>query len=162
MAMQEVSELAGVARGTLYRHFPSRQHLLTAMAQYDERIFTQGLADAVARAEQTPAGRVTTLTAYSAEYLKAHPARALVRSDPDFFLGYLQGQLPAMRALLQEHLGDLLPESPAVKAGGLSVEQLADVVVRLLASNWIMPGPDADQLVETVRGLLVAASIDDV
>jgi AcrR family transcriptional regulator len=157
MGMQEVSEVAGVSRGTVYRHYPSRQHVLTAMAQYDERLFTEGLAAAVTSAGPAPVDRVNALTAYSVAYLEEHPARAMMRSDPDFFVEYLQGQLPAMRTLLCEHLGDVLAASPAVRAGGISVQQLADVLVRLFASNWILPEPDTDQLAATARGLLIAS-----
>ena len=47
LGMQEISEAAGVSRGTLYRYFPSKVHVLVAAANYDERRFTDGLAAAV-------------------------------------------------------------------------------------------------------------------
>ena len=40
LGMQEVSEAAGVSRGTLYRYFPSKDHLLAAVAGFDEHRFS--------------------------------------------------------------------------------------------------------------------------
>ena len=46
--MQEVSEAAGVSRATLYRYFPSKDHLMDAVAVFDEHTFNEGLAVALA------------------------------------------------------------------------------------------------------------------
>ena len=57
LGMQEVSEAAGVSRGTLYRYFPSKECLLDAVADFDERVFNQGLAAAVpAACRNLPSG----------------------------------------------------------------------------------------------------------
>src|ERR1700692_4775574 len=50
LGMQEIAEAAGVSRGTLYRYFPSKDHVLMGAADYDERRFSVGLDAALARA----------------------------------------------------------------------------------------------------------------
>jgi AcrR family transcriptional regulator len=57
LGMQEVSEAAGVSRGTLYRYFPNRDRLLDGVAGYDEANFTRGLAAALAPVHE-PAERL--------------------------------------------------------------------------------------------------------
>ena len=43
---------------------------------------------------------------------------------------------------------------PAVAAGTLGKDQLADVIVRLFASSWIIPETDAASLVQSVSRIL--------
>ena len=64
LGMQEVSEAAGVSRGTLYRYFPSKDHLLDAVAAYDEGRFAIGLAEVLAPVTE-PAERIHTLVAFA-------------------------------------------------------------------------------------------------
>jgi AcrR family transcriptional regulator len=156
LGMQEVSEAAGVSRGTLYRYFPSRDHLLDAVADYDEGRFATGLAAVLAPVTE-PAARIHTLVAFAFDYIRLHPARSLFASEPEFVLGYLFQHLPKLRQALLEQLGDAFDAVPAVAAGSLSREQLADVIVRLFVSSLIMPEPDDRALVQSINAILQAA-----
>src|SRR5580693_6413974 len=83
LGMQEISEAAGVSRGTLYRYFPSKDHVLVAAAAYDERRFTDGLAAALASVDDGPANsaeRIRTFIAFAFDYIANHPSRALFES----------------------------------------------------------------------------------
>jgi AcrR family transcriptional regulator len=154
LGMQEVSEAAGVSRGTLYRYFPSKDHLLGALAIFDERNFTNGLAAAL-RPVDDPAERIRTLVAFAFDYIRMHPARALFESEPAFILGYLLVHLPKLQLALIEQLGDALDLVPAVASGALNREQLADVVVRLFASSFIIPESDERTVVQSIYGILL-------
>src|SRR5580698_9336501 len=79
LGMQEVSEAAGVSRATLYRYFPSKEHLLNAVAVFDEHRFSEGLAAALAASED-PAERMRAFVAFAFDYIRTHPARALFES----------------------------------------------------------------------------------
>src|SRR5271154_6251827 len=50
LGMREISEAAGVSRGTLYRYSPSKEHVLAGAADFDERRFTTGLDEVLAAA----------------------------------------------------------------------------------------------------------------
>jgi AcrR family transcriptional regulator len=154
LSMQEVSEAAGVSRGTLYRYFPSKDHLLAGVASYDERKFTVGLATALAPVED-PSVRIQTLVAFAFDYIRMHPARALFESEPDFVLGYLLTHLPKLQAALLEQLGEAFDAVPAVASGSLSRQQLADVIVRLFTSSFIIPESDDRALVQSINGILL-------
>ena len=155
--MQEVSEAAGVSRGTLYRYFPSKDHLMDAVAVFDEQQFSDGLAASLA-AGRDPAEQIRLFVAFAFDYIRMHPARSLFESEPAFVLGYLLVHLPKLQSTLLEQLGDALDAAPAVASGSLSREQLADVVVRLFASSFIIPEPDDRALVQSVTGILLPSA----
>ncbi len=154
--MKEVSEAAGVSRGTLYRYFPSKEHLLDAVAIFDEYSFSEGLSAALDACDE-PTERMRAFVAFAFDYIRVHPARDLFESEPGFVLGYLLVHLPKLQSALLDQVGDAFDAVPAVAAGALTREQLVDVVVRLFASSFIIPEPDDRALVQSVNGLLLPA-----
>lgn len=157
LGMQEVSEAAGVSRATLYRYFPSKDRLMDAVAIFDERTFSEGLAASLAVVEE-PADRIRTFVAFAFDYIRTHPARALFETEPAFVLGYLLAHLPKLQRAFLDQLGDAVDAAPAVASGSLSREQLVDVVVRLFASSFIIPEPDDRALVQAVDGILLPSA----
>jgi AcrR family transcriptional regulator len=153
LGMQEIAEAAGVSRGTLYRYFPNRDSILAAAADFDEQRFSAG-ADAVLAAVTRPEQRISAFLTYAFGFIRAHPARSVFESEPGFVLSYLLSHLPALRGELILRLGDALDTVPAVKRGDLDREQLADVIVRLFASSWIMPESDERTLVDSINRIL--------
>jgi AcrR family transcriptional regulator len=153
LGMQEIAESAGVSRGTLYRYFPGKEQVLAAAAAYDERRFSSGL-DAALAATASPEQRVGAFMAYSFDFIRSHSARSLFESEPGFVMSYLLDHLPALRTELMERLGDALDRVPAVTSGAFDRDQLADVIVRLFASSWIIPETDEASLVQSVNRIL--------
>src|SRR6516165_2827175 len=153
LGMAQIADAAGVSRGTLYRYFPSRDHVLAAAADYDEVRFRAGLDEALAQV-QAPEERIVAFVGYAFEFIRSHPARPLFESEPGFVLSYLLDHLPALRGELIERLGDALDAVPAVAEGALEREQLADVIVRLFLSSWIIPESDEASLVQSVSRML--------
>jgi AcrR family transcriptional regulator len=157
LGMREIAETAGVSRGTLYRYFPSKDHVLASAAAYDALRFSDGL-DAVLAAALSPGERITAFMAYAFEFIRSHPCRPLFESESSFVLGYLLDHLPSLRAELVVRLGDALDTVPAVASGSLGRGQLADVIVRLFASSWIIPETDDASLVQSVNRILQISS----
>ena len=153
LGMREIAETAGVSRGTLYRYFPSKDQVLVAAADYDERRFRRGI-DEVLSSVQDPAQRVGAFMAYAFEFIRSHPARSLFESEPGFVMSFLLDHLPALHSQLVERLGDALDTVPAVASGALDRGQLADVIVRLFASSWLIPESDDASLVHSVNRIL--------
>ena len=157
LGMRELAEAAGVSRGTLYRYFPSKEHVLAAAAAFDGQRFTDGL-DAALAVERAPAQRISAFMSYSFEFIRTHPCRPLFESEPGFVMSYLLDNLPALRDELVRHLGDAFDAVPAVAAGTLGKDELADVIARLFASSWIIPETDDASLVQAVNRILQISS----
>jgi AcrR family transcriptional regulator len=156
LAMQEISEAAGVSRGTLYRYFPSKEDVLAAAADLDEQRFRVGLDEVLAGATG-PQQRIAAFMSYAFAFIRSHSARSLFESEPGFVLSYLLDHLPSLRAELLVRLGEDLGAVPAVAAGDLDREELADLIVRLFASSWIIPEADEASLVRSVNHVLQIA-----
>ena len=156
LGMQEISEVAGVSRGTLYRYFPSKEHVLVAAASYDERRFSDGLSQALASATD-PAERMRTFIAFAFDYIRTHPARALFETEPEFVLSYLLDHLPKLRAAVLEQLGDALDAVPAVASGQVERGELTDIIVRLFASSWLIAESDDRTLAQSLNHILLPA-----
>jgi hypothetical protein len=95
---------------------------------------------------------------YSFEFIRTHPCRPLFESEPGFVMSYLLDNLPALRDELVRHLGDAFDAVPAVAAGTLGKDELADVIARLFASSWIIPETDDASLVQAVNRILQISS----
>ena len=159
LAMQEISDAAGVSRATLYRYFPSKEDVLAAAVDFDEQRFRVGLDDVLAAAAD-PQERIAAFMSYSFSFIRSHSARSLFESEPGYVLGYLLDHLPSLREELLVRLGDDLGAVPAVAAGDLDREQLADLIVRLFAASWIVPESDDASLVKSVNRILHIAPED--
>src|ERR1700751_2788342 len=94
LGMQEIAEAAGVSRGTLYRYFPSRDHVLAAAADFDEQRFSAGADDVLASVTE-PEQRISAFLGYAFEFIRSHSARSLFESEPGFVLSYLLDHLPS-------------------------------------------------------------------
>ncbi len=154
---QEISEAAGVSRGTLYRYFLEQgPRLLAAAAAYDERRFTDGLAAALASVgSASPADRIRRFIAFAFDYIANHPSRELFESEPEFVLSYLLDHLPRLRGAILEQLGTALDSVPAVQSGRVTRGELTDVIVRLFASSWLIAESDERTLVQSINHILV-------
>jgi AcrR family transcriptional regulator len=157
LGMREIAEVAGVSRGTLYRYFPSKDHVLAAAAGYDAQRFSDGL-DAVLATADPPGERISAFMSYAFDFIRTHPCRPLFESEPGFVMSYLLDHLPALRDELVERLGDDLDAVPAVAAGTLRREELVDVIARLFASSWIIPETDDASLVQSLNRVLQISS----
>src|ERR1700692_385390 len=76
LGMREIAEGAGGSRGTLYRYFPSKDHVLAAAAEYDAQRFSDGI-DEVLAAARSPEDRISAFMAYAFDFIRSHPCRPL-------------------------------------------------------------------------------------
>ena len=124
--MGDVASVAGIAKGTLYNHFRTKNDLLTAaVAAGVEALGDDCLTMAVGHGE---AGLARALR-HAAETLSAHPALVRVAAEEPAELvrlllpGY-DGAWPVARAAVARVVAAALPAPPAVGAAG-NVESAA-------------------------------------
>lgn len=146
LALEDVANEARVSRQTVYRHFGSREGLISAViVREEERL----IARMTARARQSGLSAEDAIHAAIEEALIAareHPLLdRLLASEPEALLPFLTMNhgpvLSAARPVVEELLRDRLPDAPR--------EQLAadaDALTRLIVSYAISPGEQSAQV----------------
>ena len=152
LTLSAVAEAAQVSRPTLYRWFATREDLLKAMSDHQERRFYEGLAEAL-ELERTPARRLDAALGYLVTYLDETFGPASPVVEPGFTVGSLKASLPKQKATWVRLLGDALARVPAVRAGDLSVEQAAELFLRLAYSHYLIPSPEPQVLLQAMRSM---------
>jgi AcrR family transcriptional regulator len=149
--MREVASRAGVALGTLYRYFPSKEHLLVSLMLDQVR----GLADRLA--VRPPEGadsvdRVSDVLRRANRALQAQPEvttamiRALVSGNTD-----IAPVVASVREEMRRIITDaLVEEGPADEDRLLRIDLLSDVWLAAVVS-WISGSADVDSVVPRLR-----------
>lgn len=150
LTVSAVAEAAQVSRPTLYRWFATRDDLLEAMSLRQEKRFYEGLADAL-ELERTPAARLDAALDYLVTYLDETFGPASPLMEPGFTVHALAASLPKQKATWVGLVGDALARVPAVEAGELSVEQAAELFLRLAYSHYLIPSPEPEVLLHCMR-----------
>jgi AcrR family transcriptional regulator len=153
LTMSDVSASAGVSRPTLYRYFPTKQALLLALALHEQERFDAGLRAAVESAP-SPDEQLERATEYLVDFLHENRARQLIDVEPLFVLDRLRTSLPVQTAAITELLGDALARTPPVRRGDATPHDLAEMIARIAMSHFLLPHPDPEALLRTLRSLL--------
>ncbi|TDJ04210.1 MAG: TetR/AcrR family transcriptional regulator [Deltaproteobacteria bacterium] len=150
LGMSDVSQSAGVSRGTLYRYFPTREDLMTGVVREEVRRFRERVQGALTEPGSNEQ-RIQVVLEQAAQHIREHgPLQRILETDPAFLLTSLRAQFPTIRAGLHELLAPLLRETEAVRAGIVHEDQLVDWTTRMLISVLLFQDPDPDGM---ARGL---------
>ncbi|HEX3732245.1 MAG TPA: TetR/AcrR family transcriptional regulator [Mycobacteriales bacterium] len=153
LSMSDVCDEAGIARGTLYRYFKSKDDVLEAIGHHVVANLTVALEQGI-QENPKPADRVRVVADVLIGFWRLHPELARVgQVEPAFALSYLNRVLPQFRAILRETLDPLLTETAAVRAGTATVDQLIDLIIRIAVSHYLLPNEFSDALPELLAGL---------
>lgn len=149
LAMRDVGECAGVARGTVYRHFPNREALLEEMARREAERFMARWRETLEAAP--PGERLQVAFAWPARFAREHPLlQRLVETDPDFVLRSVRENYPAVKDIIARLLGPVIAESTLARRGGVPLDQLVDWTARVLISAFLVPEEEPESM---ARGL---------
>lgn len=153
LTMSDVSERSGLSRGTLYRYFPTKEDLLAVLAEYEQDRFADGLRGALAAAPGSPT--LASVVEYLLTYLRQHPALPqMIDVEPEFVLAFLRRQMPVFHRITEELLGTVMESVGAVRSGLVSVEELDEMLLRLVLSVFLVPGESGTVTVGVLEGAL--------
>lgn len=144
LTMSDVIEEAGVARGTLYRYFANKDALLLGVADHVRDVGIGNLRAAVENCPD-PADRfdVVASVILGTDWFPPNSMR-LLETEPAFALGFLREVFPWWLGEVSALFADAADHLPGVADGELTVEELAEVLLRLSVAEWLVP-PTADR-----------------
>jgi AcrR family transcriptional regulator len=153
LTMSDVSDRAGLSRGTVYRYFPSKEDLLAVLAEYEQNRFAEGLRRSLSATTGEPA--LVDVAEYVADYLRQHPALPLmIDVEPEFVLAFLRRQMPVFHRITEELLGGVLANSQPVRDGRVTPAELADLLLRVVLSVFLVPGEEGQVTPGVLEGAL--------
>lgn len=158
MALEEVADVAGVSRQTIYRHFGSRDGLLGAVIVREEEQILATL-DAAASGADDLRDAIAAGLAAALEGAAEHPLlRRLLRDEPENLLPFLAlPRGPVLGVLGPAVAGIVRRFEPGLAEADLDF--VADVVGRVTLS-WVISPPD--EAVVDVAHRLAGLVVDGV
>jgi AcrR family transcriptional regulator len=149
--MSAIAAAAGVSRPTLYRWFPTKDALLEALTAYEGQLFDTRLREVIA-AQRSAGARLDAALRFVVTYLDGLMGPDPIGADPAFAIQSLAASLePFTRTLVR--LLDGMQAVPAVRRGQLTPEQAAELFMRLAYSHYLVPHPDPEALLASMRSL---------
>ncbi len=147
--VEDVARNAGIARQTVYRYFPSKEHLITALVLQEQEKFLDGIRAAFDAAPDLESSLEGGLL-FCLRFAREHPLLdRLLNTDPETLLPYLTVRAaPAIRRA-RAVLKQLVTEKAWVRAN--AVDAAVDAAVRVAVSYALTPPDQSPEVV--ARGL---------
>ena len=161
LTMTDVSSLAKVSRGTVYRYFATRDELFEGILRYETERFER---EVNTRLEGLEAGgpRLAGLVDFLPDYLGNHPALTqLLETDPRYVLDFLWDNLDTFRKVMLGTSEPLLSRLPLVESGLVQAKELNELLLRVLISYFLLPRADNDGSLTALGLILGSLSITD-
>ena len=147
--VEDVARAAGIARQTVYRYFPSKDHLITALVLQEQEKFLDGIRAAFAADPDLETALYDGML-FSLRFAREHPLLdRLLGTDPETLLPYLTVRAAPVIRRARGVLRQLLTQKAWVREDML--DAAVDAAVRVVQSYALTP---PDQPPEAIaRGL---------
>jgi AcrR family transcriptional regulator len=150
LSMREIAAAAGVSRRTVYRYFSSRDAVLTCMSEQVRRRWESALDEAV-RATPAEEHRVRVVIHSILCLSELIPeSRTIVDNDPAYALAYLTQHFPDFIDAIVRVMAPVLGTAAAVHARMLSEREVAEILLRIALTDFLVPGNRDSALSEQV------------
>ena len=137
LSLSEVAVHAGVSRMTLYRLFPSKDHLISAYTDWESDNLEAGLAKATAGLRGTE--RVEATLKLLVDYQASYSGVRMIDIEP----GQVITRMTALMPVLRKRLESILP--------GPDAEIAAGAVMRIIVAHYVVAGDDSHEFLAQLR-----------
>ena len=137
LSLSDVAAQAGISRPTLYRWFASKDELLTAVGEFEQRKFDEGITKATAGLKGVE--KLDAALRFIVDFQHAHSLGRMIEVEPAHVVAQMGQVLPIMR----ERLARLLPGDDGAVA--------AATAIRVAASHYIVRSDDTGELLAQLR-----------
>jgi len=158
LSVVDVARRAGISRPTLYKHFPSKESLVSAAVLREAERLTASVLDAAAVGD-TPEAALAAGVLAALRLTREHPLLdRLIATEPEALMPLVLSDGGPVMTLVRSTVERLLvaeldPSDP------VAVRRLADVLTRLLSSYALSAPDDPPELVAAAIASLVTRGI---
>jgi len=154
--MAGIGREAGVSRRTLYRYFNNREDVLEAIAEHVGGTYSRIIEDAIAAVPELDR-RVDVVLSTTVHYGDHHPAAvAVFQMEPGFTLQFLQSTLAHYVDVIATAIEPAVASLDVVRRGGVTVDQIAEIIIRLGVSGFMLDSDERESLGAVLTQLLHA------
>ena len=159
LSMSEVGRLAGVGSGTVYRHFPTRDALLGALATREARRFVDRLNDSLKPSPgQSP---IDILVHHSTWTVREYTILCeLLEAEPGFVLQAIREGFGTLRESVGKLMAPWLADQAEARSASLTDDQLFDLLTRLLLSHFLVPEGEPERVAREVAELIRSVTLE--
>lgn len=141
MTMNDIAREAGIARVTVYTHFPTKDDVLRAAALHELGLFLEEL-DTELQAHSTFEHRLVRTGVVAIRAMRRHPVvQHLLRTEPETLMPFLVGDSPLLEAA-QGWATEVLFEDEHLLAIGR--EHAGEMLTRFVHSLLVRPSSTYD------------------
>ncbi len=159
LTMDDVARLAGLARQTVYRYFPSKDALVVALVEREEEAFIEGVRAANDKHERLE-DVMRDAILFSLKTAREHPLLdRLLASEPEVLLPYLTTRGGGLVARARSVIEELSAGRPDVRPE--LIHRTADLAVRAIVSYVITPSDDDPNAIAAETARVLARALED-
>ena len=163
LSMSDISEAAAVSRGTLYRHFSTKEEVLDAVSEHVSLSFEQGVVEA-ALAQSDPLEALRAVLKLHFSLSTEQQMVNVVEVDPEFVIGFLRDHFFRHVAAATTALKPVFNHIEALTGLELDRALLAEAIIRVELSTVLVPASPEwnaipDSFPDALGALLAAASL---
>ncbi|WP_432198176.1 TetR/AcrR family transcriptional regulator [Streptomyces sp. bgisy027] len=146
LSMSDIGDSANVSRGTLYRYFASKDDVIAALPDHLLMRWEQHLRGAVAQQPRRE-DRVRVVMEAIIGYATASPELLrMIQLEPEFGLDFLERKLPDSVRIVADLLEPVIDDAAVVHARVITGPELAEILLRIAMSGFLVPGTRTRQL----------------
>ncbi|GFE75758.1 TetR/AcrR family transcriptional regulator [Novosphingobium aerophilum] len=138
LSMSDISESSGVSRGTLYRHFASKEEVLAAVSEYICSSFEKGIVEA-GEGIPDPIERFRAVMKFFGRFTIERSPERIFEVEPAFHLSFLRSHFGRHKAAVQRALEPVLDYFEGLTGNTIDRDTFCDTLVRLQLSTLIIP-----------------------
>ncbi|PXX03253.1 TetR/AcrR family transcriptional regulator [Mycolicibacterium moriokaense] len=138
LSLTDVATLAGVSRPTLYRYFPSKEDLITALGKLEYRRINSAMDNAISALSGRK--RLEAAVDVVAHFLSEQPPRSLIDLDPGFVNDEVAHVLPLITDALTAVLTKCAKEADVALPA--TPRDMASTIARIALSHYLFPDSD--------------------
>jgi AcrR family transcriptional regulator len=136
--VEDVARAAGLSRQTIYRYFPSKDHMVMALVLREEEKFLDGIRAAFAAAPPDLEHALRDSILFCLRFAREHPLLdRLLASDPETLLPFLTIKSGPVIDRAREVLVELIGTKAWVRTD--VYREAADAAVRVVISHALAP-----------------------